>query len=262
MNPNFVHLRAFPTTLVRTGDRRLTGRLVPYNEIADVLDILEDGKPDVYREGFRSGAFATQANTKEKGVLNRISLRHRHEGDGLGYLGPFVGLREEPDGLWGDVQILRSRANDVEDLLNAGVDELSIEFRVPRGDNTSIDDNGVRWRTRAHLDGVALEPKGAYRSARVLQFRAEIDQEKAKEAQEAAEKAAAEAAEAEERQRAEQAAEEVRQRSEAEVEAAIERRRRFAEMVDRFDRTAAKQEELTREYLPGQVPGRGGLPRS
>jgi HK97 family phage prohead protease len=174
-NP-FTYVRAYAANVERTGPRQLTGRLVPYNEVADVLDVLSDGQTDIYREGFRAGAFSPQANITEKGVLSRIGLVHRHEG-GLGYLGPFVALRETDDGLYGDATILRSKAGDVEDLLDEGVGELSVEFRLPRANHTEVDGEGVRWRTRAHLDQVALEPRGAYRSAQVLAFRAHHEHE-------------------------------------------------------------------------------------
>jgi HK97 family phage prohead protease len=228
-----LYTRAYPAVIERTGPRTLTGRLVPYNvstHVADPTD--EPGKFDIYREGFRRGAFDPQVMTREKGVLNKIGLIHRHEG-GLGFLGPFVALRNADDGLWGDVTILPSKADDVGALLDAGVDELSIEFRLPRADHTSIDDQGVRWRTRAHLDQVALEPKGAYSSAAVMAYRAEMDEDA---------KAQLEAKADEERLAAESIA-----KGNAEAEA-DERRRRWAEYADRVDVELAKQAELVSTY--------------
>lgn len=235
-------IRAYPTTLEISSPRQLTGRLVPYNVVATVLDE-HDGQRDIYQEGFRFGAFAPQANTREKGVLNKIALIHRHEG-GLGFLGPFTGLREAPDGLWGDVSVLRSKASDVEDLLAAGVNELSVEFRLPRTGHTEVDSAGVRWRTRAHLDQVALEPRGAYRTAEVMAFRAEIDEE----AREQAEAAAAAAAE-------EAALDEERRRAEAEAELALERRRQWDSMVARLDSDLEKQTALVTQYGVTQPGG-------
>jgi HK97 family phage prohead protease len=246
-------IRAYPTTLEIASPRQLTGRLVPYNVATDVLDEMPDGKMDIYKEGFRPGAFAPQANTREKGVLNKISLIHRHEG-GLGFLGPFTGLRERPDGLWGDVAVLRSKASDVEDLLAAGVRELSVEFRLPRTGHTEVDRDGVRWRTRAHLDQVALEPRGAYRSAEVLAFRSELDEEQREQA-EATATAEAERLAKEATEDAEAAAlAEEHERAEREVELAAERRRRWDELSARAVIEAAKQDELVKQYgvtLPG-----------
>lgn len=230
-------LRAFPSEIERTGPRQLTGRLVPYGVVADVLDERPGGEPDIYKEAFRSGAFGPQANIRERGVLAKIGLIHSHEG-GLGFLGTFTGLREAPDGLYGDVSVLRSKADDVEDLLAAGINELSIEFRLPhRVRNTEVDADGVRWRTRAHLDRVALEAKGAYRAAQVLAYRAEVDEVQREEAEAAAAKNAQDAALAAEARKAE-----------AEVEAAAERRRRFNELAGRLDTDLQRQGELVKQY--------------
>lgn len=230
MTERLTFLRAFPSQFERSGPRQLTGRLVPYGLIADVADPLPNGELDVYQEGFRPGAFTAQSNSRERGVISKIGLVHRHEG-GLGFLGPFVALREQEDGLYGDVAVLRSKQDDVEDLLSAGVDELSVEFRLHRSNHTEVDSAGVRWRTRAHLDQVALEPKGAYSSARVLAYRAELD-----------EVAAAEAAD--------------RQKREAEETERAARQHHWEELSRRLDRDLARQEELVRDYGVTRLPRR------
>jgi HK97 family phage prohead protease len=230
-------IRAYPAQLERSGPRQLTGRLVPYGVVADVVDFASDGTFEQYQEGFRRGAFKPQAYLKDK--LAKIGLVHTHEG-GLGYLGPFADLREEDDGLYGVVNILRSKQSDVEDLLESGVDELSVEFRLPKTGGTEVDASGVRWRIRAHLDQVALEPKGAYSQARVLQFRADAD-ELAKEQAAAAEAAKAKAqAEAEE---AQSQAEELK-RAELIAQEAEGRRRRWAELTGRIDGEVERQRVL------------------
>lgn len=226
IQPTF--LRAFPAHIERTGTRHLTGRLVPYNEPTDVLDQLPDGRLDIYREGFRPGAFRGQIDGRGKGAFSRVSLVHRHDRGGLGYLGPFTALRDEPDGLYGDVAIVRSKADDVQDLLDNGVADLSVEFRVPPTGATEEDD-GVRWRVRAYLDQVALEAKGAYTGAEVLAYRAQVDEHQHEIAQ---------------------ADEAVRL---AEAEAAA-RRQRWAELAGRLDAEQARQAELVRTYgvtVPG-----------
>lgn len=238
MSDQQVFVRAFATGLEQTGPRQLTGRVVPYNAPARVADRLPDGNLDIYTEGFRAGAFAPQASSNEPGVLRRIGLVHTHEG-GLGYLGPFVALRDEPDGLWGDVVVLRSKASDVEDLIEAGVRELSVEYRLPRtGQHTEVVD-GVRWRTRAHLDRVAMEAKGAYGDgARVLAFREDLD-ELAREEDERREAAETAAAAADAKARAEAAA----------AEAAAERKRRWEAIDDEWIAAASlRQDELAARF--------------
>jgi HK97 family phage prohead protease len=232
------HMRAFPANIERTGPRTLTGRLVPYGEATDVLDELPDGKLDLYREGFRPGAFGPQANTLERGVIAKIGLIHCHDG-GLGYLGPFTALREEADGLYGDVNILRSKANDVEDLLEAGVSELSVEFQLPRANHTETTDDGTRWRTRAHLHQVALEPKGAYSSARVIAYRKEIDERSRVEAEEAQHEV--ELAEA-------------HRRAEALATETLARRQRFDALAARADAEIEHQRKLVERYGPATRP--------
>ena len=252
------HIRAVPAILgatSRNGQRFLTGRLVPYGVVADVLDEV-DGKREFYREGFRPGAFRLQAGPTVADKLSKIGLRHTHErGGGLGYLGPFVALRDEPDGLYGDARIMPTLVDNVEALLESGVDELSIEFGLsPRATNTEVGADGVRWRTRAHLLQVALEPMGAYSTAQVLAFRAEAD-ELAKE-----EAAAAEAAQAEEAaKQAEADAEalasaEERRRVEAAAEAAEARHRRWVELTDRIDGEMDRQKRYLAD-LGLTVPG-------
>jgi HK97 family phage prohead protease len=232
--------RAVPWELERVGRNKLTGRLVPYDRSAVVVDLDEaTGQPcDIYTEGFRRGAFDPQVNSKEKGVLARIGLVHRHESSrGAGYFGPFTGLRNGDDGLYGDVRILPGRADDLEALLESGVNELSVEFRLVGREHTSVDGAGVRWRTRAHLDQVALEPKGAYSGAQVLAFRSQVDEF----AQAEAERRQREDAEA-------QAAAEEARRLEAEAQAAAEKRERWAQLTGRLDADLARQEQLKRDY--------------
>lgn len=246
-----VFMRAFPAAIEQKGPRQLTGRLVPYNVIADVLDVLDEttGKFDIYREGFRRGAFDGQVTvgSRNKGVLTRIGLIHRHEG-GLGYLGPCTGLYERDDGLYGDIRVLPIHEANVEALLDAGVDELSIEFRLRNGENTIVDEQGVRWRTKVHLDQVALEPKGAYSTAQVLQFRAELDELDREQAnQQATDTAEEEAAAAEERQR------------EAVAARAVAQKRAWDEMTARLAIEKERQEQLVKDYGVTQRTGYGTL---
>lgn len=236
-----VFMRAIPAMLEQKDDRTLTGRLVPYDTVAWVLDELPNGERDIYQEGFRRSAFGEQVDvsTRHKGVLTKIGLIHKHEG-GLGYLGPFIALRDEPDGLWGDALVMPTQAENVGALLRAGVDELSVEFRLRPGDNTQTDASGVRWRTRAHLDQVALEPKGAYRGAQVLAYRAELDDlERARAEQDAAD---AEAEDQASKDRAEL------EEAEAVLEAQRQRRAEWDMLIGRLPDAQALQERIVKDY--------------
>lgn len=254
MSNQHTFIRAYPAQVEQTGPRQLSGRLVPYDTPTQVLDEFPDGQVEIYAEGFRRGAFSPQVNSKNKGVVSKISLVHQHGLAGLGYLGPFIGLREEPDGLYGEVRILPTHETNVQALLEEGVNELSVEFRLPRGDHT-VELDGVRWRTRAHLDQVALEAKGAYSEAQVLAYRAEVDelhreQDAERQEQDAERQAQEDAAATEaERERLRVEAEEARRKLlEAEAEESARRKQEFDELAARYDRDLEKQKQLVRDY--------------
>lgn len=230
-------------TVAEFSEGRLFARLVPYDAPVIVADELSDGRVDVYEEGFRSGAFARQAATSEPGVLRRIGLKHEHLG-GLGYLGPCVELEDRDDGLYGWFRVLPSMREDVAELADLGIDQVSIEFRL-RGAAAVKDtagDDGVRWRSDVHLDAAAILPQGAYgrAGAGVLAMRS-IDEL-------AAEKAAQEAERAErERVEREEAAEAERERAAVEERVAAEERRR--ERLAEIERVAEEQRRRGRELV-------------
>lgn len=161
--------RSFVAELPELRENVLSTRVVPWDVATPVADLLRDGTLDRYVEGFRRGAFDRQVNTKEPGVIRNIELKHRHDG-GLGTVGQARSMRNEDDGLWLDFKVFHSRAQDVAEIIGEGVDGLSMEF-VTWSNGTSIDDDGVRWRTSAHLDAVAFEPVQAYKGALVMGFR-------------------------------------------------------------------------------------------
>lgn len=229
-----LHVRTMPVDL-EFAEGRLFGRLIPFDAPTPVVDEMPDGRLDAYVEGFRKGALARQADASEPGVLRRVMLKHEH-GDGLGYLGPLVGLEERDDAAYGEFVVLPSHRENVMALYELGIRELSVEF-MERKNGTSIED-GVRWRTGVHLVGAALVARGAYGAlgAEVLAMRGIDDL--------VAEQAAEEEAE--------------RQRAAAEVEAeaaaaaevvAVEERKRALIEVDAFLAEAqAKQAELAERF--------------
>lgn len=203
MRPDLKY-RLFPTEASFDG-KAIEARFIPYNEVATVVDE-ERGRLVKYREGFDPGVFAKQVSTSEPGNLNRIVMRHLHDAAyGLGYLGQVASLQDGSDGLYGAVPIIKSRQGDVAELLEQGVDSISIEFHELRNGTAMRD--GVRWRTNAHLFALALEPVGAYRNAKVLAYRGgdidpddvdDADEELDEEARAEAERVAADALAADE----------------------------------------------------------------
>lgn len=229
-----LHTRTMPVEL-QLDEGRLFGRIVPFDAPTPVADERPGGGIDAYVEGFRKGVFARQAEATEPGVLRRVMLKHEH-GDGLGYLGPLVGLEERDDGAYGEFMVLPSHRENVLALHGLGIRELSVEF-LERKNGTSVED-GIRWRTAAHLVGAALVAKGAYGAlgAEVLSMRSidELVAEQAAEAEAERQRAEAEAAEQAEAE-AEQAAAEERRRALAEVdEWSVAAATRQAELLERF----------------------------
>lgn len=234
-----VHVRAAD---FEYSEGQLFGRLVPYDVPARVVDVRADGSLDVYQEGFRSGAFARQLGSSEPAVLRRVAFWHTHDhSEGAGYLGPARSLEDKPDGLHGEFRVLSSKRGDVADLLEEGHNKLSIEFREMNG-GTDVDGD-VRWRTRVHLGGVALDPKGAYPGAEVLSFRS-IDElvAEAAEEQEAELRRAEEAASVAAVKAAEEAA------ADAAIERAMAKSRQLAE-VEAWEREQRlRQVELAQRF--------------
>lgn len=234
-----VHVR---TTDLQYSEGQLFGCLVPYDVSARVIDVKADGSLDVYQEGFRSGAFDRQLNSTEPAVLRRVAFWHTHDhNEGIGYIGPAKSLEDRPDGLHGELVVLPSKRDDVGRLLEEGHNKLSIEFReLPEGTQT---DGDVKWRTRVHLGGVALDPKGAYPGAEVLSFRSidELIEEAAAEQdakRQQTEEAAATASE-------EAAAVEAAAKAAAESE---EKARRMAEVGEWLAAQRVRQAELAEQY--------------
>jgi hypothetical protein len=120
-----------------------------------------------------------QVDSPEPGTVRRITFRDQHQG-GLGKLGHLIALRNSDAGLHGVAQVLPSKVEDFDAMFEAGIDGMSMEFH-PVG-RPQLDPAGTRWRTRIHIEAVALEAEPAYAASRILAVRAAADIE-AEEAQ-------------------------------------------------------------------------------
>lgn len=162
---------------IAEGDgRTLVSRLVPFNEVATVSD---NGGPP-YQEMFVRGAFSRQRSAAHR-IKAFLNFRHGQSmSDQIGFA---KSVEEREDGLHGELRVLEGSDGDKAlQLVREGMlDGLSIEFRVPPGGSRVV--NGVVQRVRAHLDGVALVPRGAYAGAQVLAMR-ELEEADEIEAQE------------------------------------------------------------------------------
>lgn len=240
---NDVLIRAFSADVeYNAAKRTLDGLFVPFGEIARVADQLPSGRFDVYDEGFRPGVFERQM--RDPGRVKQIEFHHGHKTDGLGFLGHTRGLSEQSDGLYGTFGVIRDRAAAVEDLLEDGIDGLSIEFRL-RSDGEVIDDAGVRWRTSGVLDRVALVPVGAYAGARVMAYRSGLSDD------DIAELTGVDPADAAAAAAAVLAAEQVA--AEEAAAAAVAKRAKLDELDEWFAVEQAKQDAYRARFAPSNV---------
>jgi HK97 family phage prohead protease len=144
--------------------RTVIGLCVPFNRPTIVAD--EPGK--FYQEQFVPGAFQRAVH-----VPHRVNIRLSHSADQIVRAGRAARFREESDGLYGEFvadetpigEALLARARSGEPVgLSIGAVPLKTEKR-----------GAVVTRTSVHLDHVAATESPAYRDARVLAVRTEVE---------------------------------------------------------------------------------------
>jgi HK97 family phage prohead protease len=145
--------------------RTLFGRAVPYGVIADV------GR---FRERFQAGVFSRQVGSGQVGQV-KLYDAHSDRLDGRHPIGRTVGLREQPDGLYGEWHLFdTSAAEDALKLVRAQeVTGLSVGFSA-KGGGSRRGDDGVIDRIAAHLDHVALTHEPVYADAQVMGVRSRL----------------------------------------------------------------------------------------
>jgi len=156
--PRPVIVRTFQAEISDADGRSIVGRVVPYGEVASVIDI-PDGRR--YREAFVGGAF--RRNTR---APHMVLLDFEH-GRGLGdKVGHGTELVERDDGLHGVFRTTTAGNGPLAlELVNAGVlTGFSIEAVVYRSVRRG---DGVVLRTSVNLTGVALCRDPAYKGARI-----------------------------------------------------------------------------------------------
>src|SRR4029077_18698768 len=93
---------AEPLTVV--DDHTLTGRVVPWDQPADIYEYDDRGMPVHYREAFARNAFSDQMGHRNPGTIRKIELRDQHDG-GLGKMGYALELTDVDDGLYGTFRV-------------------------------------------------------------------------------------------------------------------------------------------------------------
>lgn len=165
--------RSVPVSEVAFDGSTLEALFVPWDESTTIYG--DPGHPEPYGEGFKRSAFDLQLDTHPQ-TVRAVTLLPEH-GSSEHY-GRTRELRRVDAGLHGVVTVMASHREDVEQLVEMGVDHVSIEFLAlhkPR-----IDTSGVHWRTSGVLlQAVALTPSPAYASSKVLALREAVVLEEA-----------------------------------------------------------------------------------
>ncbi len=159
---------------LRDDGRTVEGRIVPYNEPADIAEIGKDGSIVRYREQFlpRSCMAMAQAIAKRGNAAFMALLLEHEEHDLDAKIGYATELRDERDGAYATFRLYESRDMDkVQSMLRESHTGLSVHFGDTRPPKL-VDD--VVSRVQVHIDHVAATPTPCYAGAGITAMRSEI----------------------------------------------------------------------------------------
>lgn len=170
-----IHIRAGEFEL-RDDGRTVTGRLVPYGEVADIVELNDAGEIERYREQFLPHSLAAMAQgfkarggnaSRQSNCFVPFLLDHHERFDAM--IGHAVTLEDREDGAWSDFR-LYDDANivKVRSILTESHNGLSIAFHDVRAPKV-ID--GIVSRVQVHVGHVAATPVPAYMGAGIESMR-------------------------------------------------------------------------------------------
>lgn len=169
--------RAMSGQLELVDDNTVLGQIVPWSKYAEVADVVGD-RVDHYWEAWEPGAFSDQAQSRNRGTIGKIEFVETHTG-GLGKIGYALELPEESDGQWGLFRLLPRYREDVRQMIEDGIDGLSMRFHPKRGGTrveAIVDGVERRMRTAAQMVHVALVATPTWGSAKVTAIREDPDE--------------------------------------------------------------------------------------
>lgn len=142
--------------------------LVPWDKPVQVVDTLEDGSRDAYREGFRRTAFDMQVREFPETIRDVVLLPRHGSTETFGHA---RNLSIGEVGLHSVINVLPSKMDDVRSMVEQGIKNLSIEFHTMQKRHRKVEGSDIRWRDAAWLKNVAMTPVPAYEDAQVLAMR-------------------------------------------------------------------------------------------
>ena len=161
---------------LRDDGRSLEGCIVPYGQVATVVEPDDTGKLVKYQEQFLRGSLAGMAQGfKARGMLD-IPLLLGHDESMGNTIGFATGLEDREDGAWASFRIYDdSNLPKIQSMLRESHTGLSVKFRDVRAPKL-ID--GVVSRVQVFLRHVAATPVPTYAGAGITAIRSQnSDQE-------------------------------------------------------------------------------------
>ena len=165
--------RSFATDLKATDERTVEGLVVPYDQVAEIVEF-RNGGPFPYRERFVRGAFE---RATRPGNAGRVSLVYSHDEILPNRLGYGTEFREADDGLYGTFRLDESTAAKARDVLTTSHSGLSISFLSLLPAAFTEKAGSLVTRAAAHLQHVAAVATPAYAGAGVTSIREGEDEE-------------------------------------------------------------------------------------
>ena len=160
----------------RGDGRTIVGRMVPYNEVAEITERhKETGEIVTFREQFlpKSCMGMVQAAEQRGGNAGWIKLRIEHTDDFQSWVGYADSLRDASDGGYATFRLYESMDLDkVRSILKETHHGLSVNFGA-RATPLMLD--GVVSHRQIHVEHVAATPVPCYSGAKILAMRDGID---------------------------------------------------------------------------------------
>jgi len=174
------------STFIRSADfelrddgRTLTGRIVPYGEIANVVEVdAETNEMVRYQETFlphslaaMAQGFSARGGKFANGQFIPLLIDHNDNFDNM--VGHATELRDEDDGAYASFRLYDDvRIQKIRSVLTESHTGLSISFRDVR---TPKIVNDVVQRVQVFVSHVAATPSPAYQSAGILALRSNAE---------------------------------------------------------------------------------------
>jgi HK97 family phage prohead protease len=155
---------------MRDDGRTVEGRIVPYGEVIEALDMGDDGKLERIKETFLPGSLTWEAqNSKRRGNAAWVEFRLDHGEDFSGTVGYGRTIESREDGAYASFRLYESPdLPKVQSMLRESHTGLSVMF-ADKVEPRTID--GVIQRVQVALRHVCATPTPAYSGAQILTMR-------------------------------------------------------------------------------------------